>query len=650
MTSPVTVTQQGGIAIVRIDNPPVNALSQAVRQGLALAVKQTESDASVHGVILTCAGRTFIAGADVREFGKPPQPPHLPDVVMQIEAATKPWIAALHGSTLGGGLEVALACRYRLADPSAKMGLPEVNLGLIPGAGGSVRLPRLVGAEQALQMIASGKPVSAAKALEIGLIDRISKGDLLQAAIEFVATVDGQRTPLVDAAIPAIKDTDAWKVQKSAIRKKARGQLSPLAAIEAVENALTRPANQALEKERELFLQLKDSPQSAALRHIFFAERSATRMPRLKGIPPRAVDHIGIIGGGTMGAGIAATCLLSGLRVTLLERDQAALETGLDRVTKTLDQSHKRGLIDGDKHIAMLTALTGATDYNTLSDVDMVIEAVFEDMEVKKDVFRRLDTACRGDAVLATNTSYLDIAEIAEAVKDPSRVLGLHFFSPAYIMKLLEIVHPPKVADDVLATGFALAKRLGKISVPAGVCDGFIGNRIMSAYRRECDYMLEDGALPQEIDAAMLNYGFAMGIFAMQDMAGLDIAWAMRKRQAATWPKDMRYVDIADRLCEMGRLGRKTGAGWYDYSDTPTGSPDPMVEQLIKDESARKGISRTPISADRIITRILSVMQAEGQKILNEGIADSSDAIDVVMVNGYGFPRWKGGPMFARTA
>ena len=647
MTQPVTISTQDGIATVTIDNPPVNALSQAVRQGLAQAVQQTEADADVRAVVLLCTGRTFIAGADVREFGQAPQEPHLPDVIDMIEGAKKPWVAALHGTALGGGLEVALGCRFRLAVPSARLGLPEVNLGLIPGAGGTVRLPRLVGAPAALEMIAGGKMVSADKALSLGLVDRIVDGDLTQAALEF-AKGEAQETtvePLMarDVAQP---DSDAWDAQKAAIAKRARGQNSPLAAITAVENALALPADQALAKERELFFQLKDDPQSLALRHIFFAERSAGKMPRLKGVKPRPIDKIGVIGGGTMGAGIVAACLLAGLRVVMLERDNDSLSAGQERVQNTLAQSHKRGLIDADALARMQGNFSGATDYSALGTADLVIEAVFEDMAVKKDVFTQLDAATKPDAVLATNTSYLDIAQIAEAVADPSRVLGLHFFSPAYIMKLLEIVHPPKVADDVLATGFALAKRLGKIAVPAGVCDGFIGNRIMSAYRRECDYMLEDGALPQDVDAAMRNFGFAMGIFAMQDMAGLDIAWAMRKRQAATRPADMRYVDIPDQLCELGRFGRKTGAGWYDYSSDPKGAPDALVEGIITKASADKGITRVPLSADEIMGRIIGVMQSEGRKILAEGIAQSPEAIDVVMVNGYGFPRWRGGPMF----
>lgn len=647
MTQPVTISTKDGIATVTIDNAPVNALSQAVRQGLADAVRQTEGDADVLAVVLLCAGRTFIAGADVREFGQKPREPHLPDLVGMIEGASKPWVAALHGTALGGGLEVALGCRFRLAVPSAKLGLPEVNLGLIPGAGGTVRLPRLVGASAALDMISGGKTVSADKALKMGLVDRIVDGDLTQAALEFAKSgaLETVREPLIARAM-AQPDSEKWAAQKAAISKRARGQNSPLAAITALENTLALPADQALAKERELFFQLKDDPQSLALRYIFFAERSAGKMPRLKGVVPRPFDEVGVIGGGTMGAGIVAACLLAGLRVIMLERDAGSLSAGRKRVQNTLSQSHKRGLIDADTLRRMQDSFSGATDYAALGTADLVIEAVFEDMAVKKDVFTRLDRATKPDAVLATNTSYLDITEIAEAVADPSRVLGLHFFSPAYIMKLLEIVHPPKVADDVLATGFALARRLGKIAVSAGVCDGFIGNRIMSAYRRECDYMLEEGALPQDVDAAMRDFGFAMGIFAMQDMAGLDIAWAMRKRQAAARPADMRYVDIPDQLCEMGRFGRKTGAGWYDYSSDPKGAPDPLVEGIIVRASADKGIDRVPLSADEIMGRIIGVMLDEGRKILDEGIAQSPEAIDVVMVNGYGFPRWRGGPMF----
>lgn len=644
----ITITQQNDIAIVTINNPPINALSHAVRQGLQNAVQSIEADETVAAVILNCTGRTFIAGADVREFGKPAQTPHLPDVVTSIEAANKPWIAAMFGTTLGGGLEIALGCRYRIADKSTKIGFPEVNLGLIPGAGGTVRLPRLIEAGAALDMVSGGKPISAQKALKLGLIDRIAEANLVPSAMAFAQDIktEAKRVAIIDMPAQSPTDIAAWDAQKSTVQKKARQQLAPIIAIKAIENALTLPAQQALDAERTLFTDLRVSPQSAALRYIFFAERTGVKMERLKDVKPHDLAQIGIIGGGTMGAGIAVACLLAGLNVILLERDTDSLAAGLARINDTLDKSHARGLIDAQSLADKQAALTGATDYTSLSDTDMVIEAVFEDMAVKRDVFTRLDAVTRPDTILATNTSYLDVGEIAQAVSDPTRVIGLHFFSPAYIMRLLEIVHPPKLADDVLATGFALAKRLGKIAIPAGVCDGFIGNRMMSAYRRACEYMLEDGALPHEIDAAMTDFGFPMGIFAMQDMAGLDIAWAMRKRQAGTRPKDMRYVDIPDRLCEIGRLGRKTGKGWYDYSEGPKGRRDSIVEVLIIQGAKRKGITRTPLTSEKIIDIILTTMQQEGQKILDQGIAQNAQAIDVVMINGYGFPRWRGGPMF----
>ena len=648
----VLIKRESKLAIVSIDNPPVNALLRAVRQGLSDAIDCIDADENIRAVVLLCVGRTFIAGADVREFAKSPQPPHLPDVIAMLDKSAKPWVAAIHGTALGGGLEVALGCRYRIATPDAKLGLPEVNLGLIPGAGGTVRLPRLIGVEAALNMIASGKPVSAKTALSLGLVDRIADGDLTQAAMVFAKEIStgSNRAPLIEVAVQPPKDSAEWSARKSAIQNKARGQNAPLAALQAVENALTLSSEQALTKERALFVKLKNGPQSNALRHIFFAERAVAKIERLQSVAARESIDIGVIGGGTMGAGIAAACLLAGLRVTMLERDEKSLGAGIARVRTTLKQSHSRNLIDTVQLARMQAEFAGALDYSSMSGVDLVIEAVFEDIDAKKDVFGQLDAATRPDTVLATNTSYLDVGDIAEAVSDPSRVLGLHFFSPAYIMKLLEIIHPPKVSDDVLATGFALAKRLGKIAVPAGVCDGFIANRMMSAYRRECEYMLEDGALPQQIDAAMVKFGFPMGVFAMQDLAGLDIAWATRKRQSLHRSADTRYVDIADRLCKMGRLGRKTGSGWYDYSDEPKGRPDPIVDQLVLSEAERKGIVQQTFTQEQIIARILSIMQLEGQHILDEGIADGEQAIDVVMVNGYGFPRWRGGPMYMRNS
>jgi 3-hydroxyacyl-CoA dehydrogenase len=649
MGGAVDIEVSGGIATVTLSNPPVNALSHAIRAGLSEAITRIEADPDIKAAILRGAGDSFIAGADIREFGLPPQDPALPDVVRQLDGARKPWVAAIEGVALGGGLEVALGCSHRIAAPGARLGLPEVNLGIIPGAGGTVLLPRLVPADLALDMIAGGKPVSASKALEIGLIDEIA--DDVHAAAKTLA-LDAARTgipvPLTERPARPPTDADAFDAQKATIRAKARAQLSPVAAIDAVERSLTLSTDAAFDAEREAFVQLRDSDQSAALRHIFFAERAVSRLPQTKGIAPRPLTQIGILGGGTMGAGIAAACLLANLFVTMVERDDQRASLARARVLAILDDSAKRGLLSPEARANAEAALTVATNFGPLAHCDLIIEAVFEDMDVKKAVFAELDAVARPDAILASNTSYLDIDEIAVDTQDPTRVIGLHFFSPAHVMKLLELIVTRDAAPDVLATGLALGKRLKKITVPARVCDGFIGNRIMARYRREADYMLEDGALPQDIDAAMRDFGFPMGVFQMADLAGLDIGWAMRKRQAATRDPAERYVEIADKICDIGRLGRKTGRGWYDYTRDPKGQPDPWVTDLIEAESARKDIARQPFDADQIMTRILSVMQAEGDTLLTEGIAATPEAIDVVMINGFGFPRWRGGPMFMK--
>ena len=643
----VHVETTGNMAVVTIDNPPVNAASQAVRAGLMTAIAQTEADSTVQAVILRAEGATFTAGADVSEFDKPPLKPHLPDVILALEATTKPWIAALHGSILGGGLEIALGCHYRIADAKSKLGLPEVTLGLIPGAGGTVRLPRLIDPDAALTMISGGKPVSAQKALALGLIDTIATGDLSEDAIAFARTAISQPrpTPLTQRPAVEINNPDAWDATKDSLRKKARGAAAPKAAIDAVQRALDLPADQALKAERQAFMTLKSSRECAALRRIFFAERSAAKLPMLKGVAPAPLNAIGVIGGGTMGAGIAAACLLRGLPVTMIERDEIARAAGHDRVAGVLKNSLDRGLMDQAKHDATLALFKSSTDYADLPPADLVIEAVFEDMEVKHGVLAALDGVLREDAIIASNTSYLDINVMAAQTAHPSRVIGLHFFSPAYIMKLVEVIVTDQASPTALATGFALAKRLGKIAVPAGVCDGFIGNRIMAAYRRAGEIMVEDGAWPWDIDAAMRGFGFPMGLFEMQDLAGLDISWAMRKRQAATRDPAERYVDLGDRLCEAGRLGKKTGAGWYDYEDGRAVKSD-WVEALILDTSKRKGIARKKFSQDQLMDTILTTMQTEATALLAEGIAQRPEDIDVVMINGYSFPRWRGGPMF----
>jgi len=644
----VSVRTEGGIAIVTLSNPPVNALNHAIREGLAQAIARIEADPMIRGAVLGGAGGSFIAGADIREFGQPPQDPSLPDVVRMLDAATKPWVAAIEGVALGGGLEVALGCSHRIAAPGAKLGLPEVNLGIIPGAGGTVLLPRLVAADKALAMIAGGKPVSARDAADMGLVDQLASGDLHEAAraLALEAAEAGIPAPLMKRPACTPADAEGFEAQKARIRKKARGQISPVAAIEAVERSLALNAEAAFRAEREAFIALRDSAQSAALRHVFFADRSVSRLDEAEGASPRRLDRIGVLGGGTMGAGIAAACLLAGLGVTIVERDDKRAALARGRVLGILDDSAGRGLLSPDARQAAEAVLIVVMDFGPLSDCDLIVEAVFEDMDVKKAVFAELDAVARPDAIFASNTSYLDIDEIAAGTTDPSRVIGLHFFSPAHVMKLLELIVTREAAPDVLATGLALGKRLRKITVPARVCDGFIGNRIMARYRREADCMLEDGALPERIDAAMRDFGFPMGVFQMADLAGLDIGWAMRKRQAATRDPSERYIEIADRICEIGRLGRKTGRGWYDYTQDQAGAPDPWVTALIEAESARKGITRQSLDAGQIMHRILTVMQEEGAALLAEGIAASPEAIDVAMINGFGFPRWRGGPMF----
>lgn len=639
---PVTLTIRDQIAHVVIDNPPVNALNQGVRQGLSEAAVTVAATKGLKGVVLSCAGRTFVAGADIKELGNPLEP-FLPDVLAAISGSPVPWVAALKGNVLGGGLELAMACHLRVAEPATKMGLPEVTLGILPGSGGTVRLPRLVSMDLAIDMVTGGKPIPAAKAQDAGLIDAICEDDLLPAAEAMLAEAT-LGTPLLERQV---KDAEAidWSAREQAIARKSRGAAAPVEALASLRDATCLSPAEAMTAERERFLRLSVSDEAKALRHVFFAEREAGRSLREGDGVPVDLKCVGVIGGGTMGAGIATALLLAGSRVVLIERDTEAATRAAERVGETLGASVKRGAISEDKRQAALDALSTGSDYALLKPCPLVIEAVFEDMGVKREVFDRLDAVMPTDAILATNTSYLDVDALAETTADPGRVLGLHFFSPAHVMKLLEVVRGRATNACAMATAGALAKHLRKIAVVSGVCDGFIGNRIMNAYRRDCEFMLEEGALPHQIDAAMEAFGFAMGIYKVQDMSGLDIAWAQRKARAATRPADERYAHIADRLCEAGRLGRKAGQGWYDYA---SGKPeiDPEVTRIIEEESAKAGRKRRDFAQSEIMDRILSIMQAEGQAILNEGIAESADDIDVVMVAGYGFPRHKGGPMW----
>ncbi|WP_432345171.1 3-hydroxyacyl-CoA dehydrogenase NAD-binding domain-containing protein [Shinella yambaruensis] len=639
----VTIARENAIAVVTVDNPPVNTLSQALRQALVEAVATLDADAAVKAVVLICAGRTFIAGADVSEFGKPPQPPHLPDVVATIEGAKKPWVAAIHGSALGGGLEVALGCAWRVAVPSASLGLPEVKLGIIPGAGGTVRLPRLIGAAAAVDLVTSGSPVGARKAEVLGLIDAVIDGDLRAGAIAFANAIAGKARPQpISGRTVAPVEAGFWEGAEKAVAARAKREAAPLRALVSVRKASETDFASAMAFERETFLELRGSEQAAALRHVFFAERAAPRPPELAGVTPRAIRSAAVIGGGTMGAGIAAALRDAGLPVVLIERDAAAVERGLANVRGIYEGSVKRGRIPQAVADERVAGVTGGDDYGLLADTDLVIEAVFEDLAVKRAVFERLSAVCRPDAVLATNTSYLDPDAISEGVSHPERFLGLHFFSPAQIMKLLEIVPTEATAPEVLATGFALARLLGKIPVRAGICDGFIGNRILKVTRAQAERLLLSGATPAAVDAAMRAFGLPMGPFEAQDLGGLDIAAFQRK--AARERGETPFAPVADRLCALERYGQKTGGGWYDYQPGDRApKPSETVAAIIA-EAAEGRAQRTWDEAG-IVDAILLPMVNEATRILEERVALRAADIDLVKIHGYGFPRWRGGPM-----
>ena len=650
-SSVVTTALHGDVLVVNIDNPPVNALGAAVRQGLLAALQQAQADAAVAAVLLVGAGKAFIAGADIREFGKPPVPPALPEVCRAIEGSDKPVVAVLHGAALGGGLEVALSAHYRLALPAATVGLPEVNLGLLPGSGGTQRAPRLMGVQGATAMMLSGQHLKAQAALQAGLVDKLVEGADAQAAgLAYVRELLAAKAPVRrtrDLAIAEPQAALAWlEEQKAETAKKARGLFSPLKIIECVQAAVQLPFDEGLARERALFIECLDSPQRAGLIHAFFAEREVAKVPEAQAAQPRPVASIAVIGGGTLGAGIAVAALDAGLPVTMIERDAESIARGRANVEKVYNGLVAKGRMTEAAKAAVMARYTGSTNYADIAQVDLVIEAVFEDIEVKKAVFRELDRVCKPGAVLATNTSYLDIDAIAAATSRPQDVIGLHFFSPANIMKLLEIVVPAKVASDVVATAFELAKKLKKVPVRAGVCDGFIGNRILAVYKQAADYLMEDGASPYEIDAAVRGFGFAMGPFQVTDLAGGDIGWATRKRRAATRDPKARYVEIADRICERGWFGQKTGRGFYLYpKGARVGQPDPEVLAIVDAERAKKGITPRSFSADDIMRRYMAAMVNEGAKVVAEGIALRPLDVDVTFVAGYGFPRHRGGPM-----
>lgn len=647
MTDLIAYARHGDVAVLRLQNPPVNALSHAVRQGLMAGMDRAEADVGVKAVLLVGAGRAFIAGADIKEFGKTPLEPHLPDVCNRIEASPLIVVASMHGVSLGGGLEVALSAHYRIAQPDARVGLPEVHLGLLPGAGGTQRLPRVTGVPAAIDMITSGRHVKAPEALEMGVVDRIEEGDPEAVGLAYTEALLAEgvmRRPVSE--MPAPEPVD-WDATYDAVLIKGRGQISPAQAVRAIQASVELSFAEGLKAERQMFWDLMKTDQRQGMIHAFFSERAVSNLPDLKDIAPRAVTGVGVIGGGTMGAGIATAALLSGLQVVLLEMTDKAAEAARGRIAGNLAGALKRGKISQNAHDAMLgRALEVDTEYDALKDADLVIEAVFEDMDVKKAVFKQLDAVCKQGAILATNTSYLDVNEIAAETSRPGDVIGLHFFSPAHVMKLLEVVVADHTAPDVVATGFALAKRMGKIAVRAGVCDGFIGNRVLSTYRTSADHMILDGATPFQIDAALTGFGFAMGPYAVADLAGLDIGWAMRKRLAPTRDPRERVGHYPDKLCEAGHFGQKTGTGFYVYEKGQRGgTPNPDVLALIEAERVERDITPRDFSNADIIHRYMAAMANEAARVVGEGIARRPLDVDMVLLFGYGFPRFWGGPL-----
>ncbi|HYW93553.1 MAG TPA: 3-hydroxyacyl-CoA dehydrogenase NAD-binding domain-containing protein [Gammaproteobacteria bacterium] len=651
MSSVVEYSKAAEIGVIAVNNPPVNALSQGVRAGLQESVRKGLSDEAVKAMVIVCEGRTFIAGADIREFGKPMADPGLVEVIREIEDSPKPVVAAIHGTALGGGLEVALACHYRCAVPSAKVGLPEVNLGLLPGAGGTQRLPRLVGADAALRMIAEGNHVPVTQAESMGLIDRIlDTDDLRGAAVAYAQELlaGGKRPRKVSEMQVRLDNPNVFEEYEKSIARKKRGFLAPFHCIKAVKAATELPFDQGMRRERELFAELMDSPQSKAQRHVFFAEREVARVPGLpKDTPKREIRTAGIIGAGTMGGGIAMNFANAGIPVYVLEGSQEALDKGLAVVRRNYENTARKGRITRDDVEQRMALIKPTLSYDDLAEVDLVIEAVFEDMGIKKEVFGKLDRVCKQGAILATNTSTLDVNEIASATSRPQDVMGMHFFSPANVMRLLENVRGEKTADDVVATVMSISRRIGKVGVCVGVCDGFVGNRMLHKRGREANFLVEEGALPQQVDKVLYDFGMPMGPFAMSDLAGLDVGYRIRqakRKEGHVEPRDSTWLD---KIVEMGRYGQKTGAGVYRYEEgNRTPIPDPEIEKLIVEHSKGIGIERREVSDQEILERCMYTMVNEGAKILEEGIAARPLDIDIVWIYGYGFPVYRGGPMF----
>lgn len=647
MSDIVKVSHEGEVAIVTVDNPPVNAVSVQMRKDLSEAFSKIGADENVRAVVLACAGRTFIAGADIRELNRFNELPKLPDVVELIEELGKPVIAAIHGTALGGGLEIALGCHFRVAENNAKFGLPEVKLGILPGAGGTVRLARAIGASKALKLIITGTPIGAKEALAEGLVDALYEGDVLESAIAFAKQKVAENAELVatskrqDKVADTIADLTSFEATAAELLKKAKGLEAPALAVKAVREGLLKPAREAIDTTREWMRQLIEGDQSKALRHLFFAEREAGKVEGVsKDVILRDIRKVAIIGAGTMGGGIAMAFANGGYNVTILDANDAALDRGFATIEKNYSISVSRGSLSEEEKSKRLARFSRTTDYNDLADADLVIEAVFEEMSVKKDVFGKLDSIVKQGAILASNTSYLDVNEIAESTSRPQDVVGLHFFSPANVMKLLEIVRSDKTSHDVLATALSVARKISKIAVVVGVCHGFVGNRMLAARSEESEALLLEGASPEQVDKVFTNFGFPMGPFQMYDLAGLDIGWRNRKSLGKT-------AIIGDHVCEQGFFGQKTGRGFYIYEQgSRTPKPDAELAQFIESKAQELGIERRNISDEEIIERTLYPLVNEGARIVEEGIAARASDVDIVWTNGYGFPLGKGGPMF----
>lgn len=652
MSEVVSYSRKGQVGIISVNYPPVNALGQAVRSGLLEAVKQGQADDETKALLLVCEGRTFIAGADIREFSKPRQEPSLPDVIEAFENSTKPIIAALHGTALGGGLELAMGCHYRVALPSAKVGLPEVKLGLLPGAGGTQRLPRLCGAQKALEMITSGNFLSAGEALEHGIVDAVTESsDIAAEGLAYAEQAITKGWPVrrvrdLEGKLETGRDSDVFEQFRTTLQQRARNLFSPFKCVDAVEAAFQLPFEEGLKRERELFLACMESPQRAGLVHAFFSERDVAKVPDLPAdTPVRDIQRVGIIGAGTMGGGIAMNFANVGIPVCLLEAQQEALDRGIAMIRHNYENSARKGRLTTTQVEERMALIEPTLSYSALADVDLVIEAVFEDMAIKKQIFSRLDEVCKPGAILASNTSTLSIDEIASTTRRPEDVVGMHFFSPANVMKLLENVRGEKTSDEVKATVMAIAKRIKKVGVLVGNCYGFVGNRMLHRRGAEAIQLVNDGATPQQVDKVLTDFGFPMGQFAMSDLAGIDVGYRIRqeRRKAGeevppTW---------MDKLAEQGRFGQKTQAGTYRYEEgsrKPT--PDPEVETLIRQFREEQGITARAIDDQEILERCLYVMINEGAKILEEGIATRALDIDITWIYGYGFPAYRGGPMF----